>query len=334
VIAAFGLLETVAADVRRGLTASPKSLPPHLFYDAAGSKLYERITELPEYYLTRAEDEILEANADDVVARAARRGARPLAIVELGAGSATKTESLLRALLRRQKSCEYVPIDVSHDALRRAGQRLRARFPNVQVRPLAMTHEEALSVLRRLEPPHLVLFIGSSVGNLEDAEASALFHRLRASLGSSASLLLGTDLRKSPDVLLPAYDDASGITAAFNKNVLARINRELGGHFDLDSFRHVAKWNDAASRIEMHLESVAPQEVAIDLLGIRVRFHTGETIHTESSVKYDVPRVERIAAGGGFHVEETYYDRARRCAVHWAKATVPEGGDRAAPRSR
>jgi L-histidine N-alpha-methyltransferase len=320
---------TAAAEVRRGLTASPKSLPPHLFYDAAGSRLYERITALPEYYLSRAEHEILEAHADDVVARAADRGGRPLTIVELGAGSATKTEALLRALLRRQNRCEYIPVDVSHDALVDAERRLSARFPDVRVRPLAMTHHEALRVLRHLEPPHLILFIGSSVGNLEDAEASALFRGLRGSLGSSASLLLGTDLRKSPDVLLPAYDDASGVTAAFNKNVLSRINRELGGHFDIDRFRHVAKWNDAESRIEMHLESVAAQEVAIDLLGMCVRFRAGETIHTESSVKYDAPRVERIVDAGGFHVEETYYDRALRVALHWAKATVSEGGDRA-----
>jgi dimethylhistidine N-methyltransferase len=317
-----GAAETaLAREVRRGLTLLPKSLPAHLFYDAAGSKLYERITELPEYYLTRAEQEILDAHADDVVARAADRGGGALTVVELGAGSATKTEALLRAVLRHQRLCEYVPIDVSHDALVRAEQRLRDRLPNVRVRALAMTHEEALGALRRLEPPHLVVFIGSSVGNLGDAEASALFRGLRASLGGAASLLLGTDLRKGPDVLLLAYDDASGVTAAFNKNVLSRINRELGGHFDLDGFRHVAKWNHAASRIEMHLESVARQDVAIDLLDLRVRFRAGETIHTESSIKYDVPRVERIVNAGGFRVEETYYDRARHFALHWARAT-------------
>lgn len=326
-IAASGSRETtVAADVRRGLMGSPKSLPPHLFYDAPGSVLFERITELPEYYLTRAEHEILEAHADSVAARAADGAARPLTVVELGAGSATKTEVLLRAVLRRQRRCDYVPIDVSRDALVHAERRLSARLPAVQVRALAMTHEEALSVLRHLEPPHLVLFIGSSVGNLEDAEASALFRGLRGSLGSSASLLLGTDLRKSPDVLLPAYDDASGVTAAFNKNVLSRINRELGGHFDVDRFRHVATWNEAASRVEMHLESVAAQDVAIDRLGMRVRFRAGETIHTESSVKYDLPRVERIVEAGGFRVEATYYDRARRSAMHWGKATVQDGG--------
>jgi len=236
-------------------------------------------------------------------------------------------------VLRRQRRCEYVPIDVSHDALVRAEQRLRGRFPKVHVRALAMTHEEALSVLRSLEPPQLVVFVGSSVGNLEDAEASALFRGLRTSLGIGASLLLGTDLRKSPHVLLPAYDDASGVTAAFNKNVLSRINRELGGHFHLDRFQHIAHWNDAASRIELHLESVEAQEVGIDLLGMRVRFRAGETIHTESSVKYDVPRVERIVEAGGFRVEETYYDRARRFALHWAEAAILPGGDHGAARS-
>jgi L-histidine N-alpha-methyltransferase len=157
---------TIAADVRRGLTASPKSLPPHLFYDAAGSELYECITELPEYSLTRAEQEILEAHADDIAVRAADGGAGPLTVVELGAGSATKTEALLRAVLRRQNRCEYVPIDVSHDALVRAEQRLGAGFPDVHLRALAMTNEEALTVLRDFGPPHLAVFIGNSVGNL------------------------------------------------------------------------------------------------------------------------------------------------------------------------
>jgi uncharacterized SAM-dependent methyltransferase len=185
-----------------------------------------------------------------------------------------------------------------------------------------MTHEEAFAWLRHIEPPHLVLFIGSSVGNLEDKEAGALLGGLADALGSGTSLLLGTDLRKSTDVLLPAYDDAAGVTAAFNKNLLVRINRELGGHFDVDSFRHVARWKDGASRIEMHLESLTAQTVLIDELGLRVRFLAGETIHTESSVKYTVPRVAALLQAGGFRLDETYYDHGHRFAVHWATATT------------
>jgi L-histidine Nalpha-methyltransferase len=312
----FAPRSTLADDVRRGLMASPKSLPPHLFYDATGSDLYERITLLPEYYLTRAEREILDANADTIVARAAERAKGALRVVELGAGTASKTEALLRAVLRRQKECLYVPIDVSQAAIDQAEQRLRAALPAVRVRPLVMTHEHALRSLSDIDPPQLVLFIGSSVGNLEDSEASNLLRGLREALGSGSSLLLGTDLRKSADLLLPAYDDAAGVTAAFNKNLLTRINRELGGRFDLDRFRHVARWNDVASRIEMHLVSTVRQDISIEELDLRVRFDAGETIHTESSIKYSLARVERLFAAGGFHLESTFYDAQRRFAVH------------------
>jgi dimethylhistidine N-methyltransferase len=295
-------------------------LPPQLFYDAAGSQLYELITELPEYYLTRAEREILDKHADAIVARASERAKGALRVVELGAGTASKTEALLRAVLRRQPSCLYVPIDVSPAAIEEAERRLHTNLPAVRVRPLVMTHHQALRSLCDVEPPQLVLFIGSSVGNLEDDQASALLLGLREALGPQASLLLGTDLRKSADVLLPAYDDAAGVTAAFNKNLLVRINRELGGHFDLDRFRHVARWNDAESRIEMHLASTVRHEVDIEQLDLRVRFDAGETIHTESSIKYSLPRVERLLVAGGFRLDTTFYDGERRFAVHLASA--------------
>jgi dimethylhistidine N-methyltransferase len=310
----------IAEDVARGLTALPKSLPPYLFYDAIGSMLYERITELPEYYLTRAEREILEVNAAFIVARAAERVKGPLSVVELGAGSASKTEVLLRALAHRQDGCLYVPIDVSQAAIDHAERRLHAELPDVCVRPMVMRHDQALSRLREVEPPTLALLIGSSIGNFEDGEASALLRGLRDALGAGASLVLGTDLRKSADVLLPAYDDAAGVTAAFNKNLLVRINRELGGSFDLDRFEHVARWNDRASRIEMHLESTVRQEVSIPPLDLHVSFEAGETIHTESSIKYSLPRVERLLTAGGFRLDSTFYDGLRRFAVHLAFA--------------
>lgn len=308
----------IADDVRRGLTASPKWLPAHLFYDGVGSRLYDLITELPEYYLTRAEREILEANAHIIVARAAERTKGALSVVEFGAGSASKTQVLLRAVLQRQKRCLYVPIDVSQAALEQAERRLHSELPDVLVRPLVMTHDEALRRLCDVEPPQLVLFIGSSVGNFEDEEASVLLRGFREALGPGASLVLGTDLRKSADLLLPAYDDAAGVTAAFNKNLLVRINRELGGRFDLDRFRHLARWNDAASRIEMHLQSTVRQDVAVEQLGLCIRFDAEETIHTESSVKYTQPRVDRLLTSGGFRPEATFYDGARRFAVHLA----------------
>jgi dimethylhistidine N-methyltransferase len=313
----------VAADVRRGLTSRLKSLPPYLLYDELGSDLYERITELPEYYLTRAEREILCARASDLVARAMERSLRPLGIVELGAGSASKTEIVLRAVLDRQPGCTYVPIDVSRAAIEGAKNRLGVHLPRVRVRPLVMTHDRAIRALHAIEGPQLVLFIGSSIGNFEDHEAEALLRGLRGALGAGTSLLLGTDLRKSPRMLLPAYDDAAGVTAAFDKNVLSRINRELGGRFALDRFRHVARWNEIASRIEMHLESVDSQDVAVDALDLRVHFDPGETIHTESSIKYDLARVTRLLVRGGFALETTYFDEARTFAVHLARAGAP-----------
>jgi dimethylhistidine N-methyltransferase len=309
----------ITSDVLSGLTAARKTLPSYLFYDTAGSRLYEEITRLPEYYLTRAERSIFQACSDEIVAWAGAASKGPLGVIELGAGSASKTEVLLRAVLARQPSCNYVPIDVSRTALEGAERRLRAELPRVHVRSLVMSHEQALRVLPEMRAPQLVLFIGSSVGNFDDATAGSLLRGLRGALGPSASLLLGTDLRKSPDVLIPAYDDAAGVTAAFNKNILTRINRELGGHFDLAKFRHVARWNDEASRIEMHLESVSAHEVAIDALGLHVHFDAGETIHTESSNKYDIPRVTRLLANGGFALERTLYDRERRFALQLAR---------------
>jgi dimethylhistidine N-methyltransferase len=307
-------------DVRRGLCASPKWLPPYLLYDAVGSQLYERITQLPEYYLWRAERAIFQEHAAEIVARA-RDSAASLEVVELGAGSASKTQLLLREVLEQGADCRYVPIDVSDAAIQDAERRLRTELPRVRVRPLSMTHDEALAVLPlERNAPRLVLFIGSSVGNLEDAEASSLLGGVRRASGRATSLLLGTDLRKSPAPLLRAYDDAAGVTAAFNKNVLARINRELGGRFELDRFRHLARWNDAASRVEMHLESLVDHEVVVEGLALRVRFPRGETIHTESSVKYDLGRVERLLAKGGFALEKTLYDRDRTFAVHLARA--------------
>ena len=185
-----------------------------------------------------------------------------------------------------------------------------------------MTYADSLLTLADVAPPRLVLFIGCSVGILADDEAAGLLRRIRDAIHGETWLLLGTDLRKDPSVLKAAYDDAAGVTAAFNKNLLTRINRELGGHFDLDRFRHVARWNDAASRVEMHLESTGAQLVAIDRLALRARFDAGETIHTESSAKYDLPRVERLLTAGDFRREDTFYDAERRFALHLARARV------------
>jgi dimethylhistidine N-methyltransferase len=290
-----------------------------LFYDQHGSSLYERITSLPEYYLTRVERSILEENADAIVAAVRRANTHPLHVVELGAGTATKSQILLDAVVRAQGHCLYVPIDVSRAPLEQATRRLAREAPCVVVRPIATSHERALGELRSTSSRRLVLFIGSSIGNYEDCDAVALLARVRAILAPGGALLLGTDWRKSPSVLLPAYDDAQGVTAAFNKNLLTRINRELGGSFDLDRFSHVARWNERESRIEMHLQSACEQVVRIRALELEVRFTRGETIHTESSIKYDMPRVDRLLVAANLVRQHTYFDREQHFAVHLAR---------------
>ena len=310
----------IAQVVADGLRATPKKLPPWLFYDAAGSALFEQITDLPEYYPTRAEREIFARDGAAIVGAALRR--RDATFVELGAGTATKTQLLMRAAAALRGRARFVPVDVSPTPLEAARARITAEDPAVSVEPWVATHEEAMPRLASLPGGKVVLFVGSSIGNYEGEEAIALLAGIRGALVPGDALILGTDLRKDPAVLVPAYDDAAGVTAAFNLNVLARINRELGGRFDLERFRHVALWNDTASRIEMHLESVGDQVVAIDRLGLRVRFRDGERIHTESSVKYDDAMVDAMLGAARFRRAQTWCDAAKRFAVHVAFATA------------
>jgi dimethylhistidine N-methyltransferase len=311
-------ISEIARAVLRGLTASPKTLPPWLFYDERGSELFEAITELPEYYLTRAEREIFERDGAAIMEVAG--GGADATIVELGAGTAAKTQVLLAAEAARRGAVTYVPVDVSAPALELARARLAAEEPRVAVHPWLASHDDAFPRLRTLRGRKVVLFIGSSIGNYEGGDAVGLLAGLRGGLAAGDALVLGTDLRKDPAVLVPAYDDAAGVTAAFNKNVLARINRELGGRFDLDRFRHVALWNPARSRIEMHLESAGDQVVAVEGLHLTVRLRDRERIHTESSVKYDDAMVDGLLGAAGFRRERSWRDEDGRFAVHLARA--------------
>jgi L-histidine N-alpha-methyltransferase len=308
--------------VARGLAATPKALPSHLFYDARGSALFEEITALPEYYLTRTESSILAEQGDVIVDDALRLAGGPVDVLELGAGAAVKTQILFRALLRRQGGCVFYAADLSGAALEVATARLGREEPRVRVVPLEQAHEVALarSSERPSSAPLCVLFLGSSIGNYDDAEASKLLGAIRAAIGRRGTLLLGADLVKSPEVLLAAYDDASGVTAAFNKNLLTRINRELAGEFALDQFRHVALWNEAASRIEMHLESLVDQTVPIGALNMSVHLSAGERIHTESCHKYDEARVDRLLRSAGLVRVRSYVDRGRLFADHLVRA--------------
>lgn len=306
----------VADAVHEGFARHPRTLPAWLFYDDHGSELFEQITELPEYYLTRAEREILERCADEIVALAAEGSSRPLHVVELGAGAATKTPLLLRAVVRRQGHCLYLPSDVSVVALEEAARRVRREETGVDVRPIAGSHADVLPQIRAIGPRRLVLFLGSSIGNFADDEAVALLSGVARVLAPGGALLLGADRQKDPATLLPAYDDAAGVTAAFNLNVLARLNRELGADFDLSGWRHVARWNEPLSRIEMHLESTVDQVVTV---GRPYAFAAGETIHTESSVKYTRERIDGILTRSGFARVQTFTDSGERFDLHLAR---------------
>ena len=302
---------TFAEDVRAGLTAHPKVLYPKYFYDELGSRLFEAITALPEYYPTRAEAEILQAHAQEIAASLAG----PVRLVELGSGDGQKTRLLIEALIARQGALEYLPVDISEAAVEVSARVLLAAYPELRVTAYVGEYQQALRAIRP-EPPvrTLVLFLGSTLGNLDPEDRPPLLRDVRGLLAPGDAFLLGVDLKKSEDVLIPAYDDALGVTAAFNLNLLGRINRELGGEFDLASFRHRALYNREAGRIEMHLESRRAQTVAIRSLGIEVSFEDGETIHTESSYKFDRGQIAALAAGTGFELRRTWTDSGGRFA--------------------
>jgi dimethylhistidine N-methyltransferase len=299
--------DQVAAAVREGLAARPKRLPPWLFYDAAGSLLFEQITDLPEYYLTRTERGILTAHGGEIIAQAAQ-GQR-LQLVELGAGSADKTRLLLAAAVARQGTVLYEPVDVSPSALEAARERIEREMPGVRVVPRVEDYTQGLE-LGPAGPGErrLVLYIGSSIGNFEPPAAERLLSRVRAGLEPGDALLLGVDLRKEEATLLAAYDDAAGVTAAFNRNLLLRLNRELEGNFDPQAFAHRAVWNQAESCIEMHLESWKAQRVRLAALNFDVDFAAGESIHTENSYKYAPGAPQAMLAEAGFAPVQSWTD--------------------------
>jgi len=304
----------IARDVAAGLAARPKRLPPYLFYDARGSALFEAITRLPEYYLTRSEAGILKVHAAELASRAA--GTRW--VVELGAGTAGKTRFVLEALLAREGRLGYAPIDVSAAALAKASTDLA--LPGLTVRPFVGRHEDGLRAFASLPGKKLALFIGSSLGNSDRREAVALLRAVRAALVEGDALLLGADVRKDPAILLPAYDDAAGVTARFNRNLLVHLNRLVGGDFDPEAFDHLAVWNARASRIEMHLVARAAHEVTLEALSLRVRFRRGERLHTENSHKWSRHLQERLLREAGFRPESTWLDGRAWFAVHLARA--------------
>jgi dimethylhistidine N-methyltransferase len=303
---ASAALPTFAEDVRRGLTSAEKFLLPHYFYDALGSALFSAICELPEYYVTRAEDEILSSNAAEI----AEAFGSPVRITELGSGTARKTRRIIEAVLNRQPELHFFPVDVDSGVLTTSARELIADFPTLSVTAICGDFRDPAALLRSFLPPSdertVVLFLGSSIGNLDPTAAGLMLANLRTMLVPGDALLLGADLRKSPAILEPAYDDALGVTAAFNLNLLARINRELGGTFDLASFTHRALYNSAEGRVEMHLVSRKAQRVTIG--DYEIAFAEGESIHTENSHKYDDDSLRALATAGRFRIDRRWSD--------------------------
>ena len=302
-------LTGLAEDVRNGLTASPKRFLPKYFYDELGSQLFEAICLLPEYYLTSAENEILQTYADEITAVV--EGEKTL--VEMGSGSASKTRLVIEALLREQNELLFMPVDISATALESSSRILLQSYPRLRIEAYAADYFAGLAELGKTKRGRtLALFLGSNISNFDPSEAVRFLKAMRSVLHKGDALLLGADLKKDPKILEAAYNDALGVTSAFNLNVLARINRELGGNFELRAFRHHAFYNAAAGRIEIYIESLLNQWVRIEKLGLDVEFSVGELIHTENSYKYDEAGIDELASTTGFKRRRTWLDSQER----------------------
>ena len=296
-------------DVRKGLSAHPKRFLPKYFYDELGSQLFEAICLLPEYYLTRAENEILQRYSDDIVASIS--GQKTL--VEMGSGSASKTRLIIEALLRRQSELLFMPVDISATALESSSRILLQSYPRLTIEAYAADYFAGLAELgKKPRTRTLALFLGSNISNFDLDEALRFLRALRSVLKKGDALLLGADLKKDPAILEAAYNDALGVTSAFNLNVLARINRELGGTFDLRAFKHRAFYNQSEGRIEIYIESLADQHVRIEKLDLDIEFAAGELIHTENSYKYDKTGIAQLAVATGFELSHTWLDSQER----------------------
>jgi dimethylhistidine N-methyltransferase len=302
-------------EVTAGLSRPRKELPPKYFYDERGSELFEAICGLPEYYLTRAELEIMRDHAGEM----ARHLGPRCAVFEYGSGSGRKTRLLLKAL----SPVAYAPIDIARDQLHVTAADIAREFPGVAVTAVCADYSRPFRLPQLAGPPprrRVVYFPGSTIGNLSPPEAGVFLAEARRLVGPGGGMLVGVDLKKDAARLNAAYNDARGITAAFNLNLLARINRELDADFDLGSFRHHAFYNDALGRIEMHLVSLGDQRVRVGRAGFG--FRGGETIHTENSYKYSVEELRELARSAGFEPGRCWTDSGRQFAVHWL--AVPE----------
>lgn len=307
-----------ARDIARGLSSTPKQLYPKYLYDELGSRLFEAICEVDEYYLTRAEEEILADHADEIIAAIPECET----LVELGSGSAEKTRNIIDSLMCRRGELLFVPVDISATALRESSKGLLDAYPNLKIQAYAADYFQALEALPELgAKPALVLFLGSNIGNFEPHEALLFLKAIRRVLRPGDALLLGADLKKDRAVLEAAYNDALGVTRAFIVNELGRINRELGANFDLWSFGLRSFYNEAAGRVEVYLESLRPQSIDVRALQMTVTFEAGERIHVESAHKYDLESLRRMGNETGFDLEKTWLDREKRFSSNLFRAT-------------
>ena len=311
-----GVDRAFRADVLAGLSQAHKAVPARWLYDDTGSALFEAITQLPEYYPTRAETEILSDRGDEF--RALIGAGR--AVVEFGSGSSVKTPLLLEAI----EPAAYVPLDISGDFLRAAAADLAAKFPRLPVHPVEADFMREVALPAAVEElPKLGFFPGSTIGNMVARTAVDLLRSMRATLGKGSQLLIGMDLIKDVAVLEAAYDDAQGVTAEFNLNLARRINRELGGTIPVDKLRHVARWNDTFARVEMHLE--ATEDIAFEVSGRRFALAAGETIHTENSHKFELRSQNTLLLAGGWTPARRWTDSQERFSLILAEWTVPRG---------
>ncbi len=297
-----------AADVARGIGDSPKHLDCRYFYDYEGSLLFEKICDLPEYYLTKAETEILEKHSGEIIGGLLE----DIVLVELGSGSSVKTRLIIEALLERHDRASYTPIDISRSMLEESAAELRTRYDRLEIVSIAAEYREGLKQLRAFDKrPELILWLGSSIGNFERNAAAGFLKDIIKGLSLRDRLLIGFDLVKDVNILEKAYNDSREVTAAFNLNLLSRINRELDGSFDIESFKHIAEYNTGKDRIEMYLVSTRDQDVRIERLGRSFHFDEGERIHTENSHKYTHEVIEEIADEVGLHIIRQWHDHRR-----------------------
>lgn len=298
-------------DVITGLAADAKYLSSRYFYDEIGDQIFQEIMAIPDYYLTRAEEEIFQLRKEDIFR--ALNFKTPFKLVELGAGDGLKTKILLRSFLEEKADFQYLPIDISSHVLDELAESLITELPQLEVIPMAMEYFEALKHLQNISnDPKLVLFLGSNIGNFPQGKAAGFLSSLAAKLQKGDKLLLGVDLKKEPAKILQAYSDQTGITARFNLNILARINRELGADFDLQNFEHYASYNPQSGECRSYLICRKAQEVHLEGVAQSIHFEEYESIHTEISKKYSPAELHRLAAETGFKVIEKFYDSKKQ----------------------